>query len=428
MYNSDVGLLKTAIVHTPGKEISKVIILTPDDHPALPVDYIGVNAIKEHRNFLRLLSKNNVNIVQLLDLLNKAIDILKQNEQWSNWLQSSFNTSCMQKLASASITAEDLIGISDRGFYNRNPVTGRLEPIFSPQKWMFFCRDFAAMTPQGLILCNFINRQRREEAIFARLIFEHLEPFSSFSIVLDGPEEGIAIQGGDIIIQDKNTLLLGVNNLSEKRAARILAQRLAMRVIAVNLPPAISIKPNTFDVFTPANLLFLHLDSVFTIVDSNKFVVAPYWFERSFGRSDPLEEILLGLMPGGAAQKNIIAQMSDVGWITIYHAKTGKEEIPRLKLVDFLKLEGYSPIYVGGEKRRNNVHKHFMERVIPELRFQASNILALKPGEVIAYAGNQRFTLSAMRDNGIIVHTFESHELVRWEGGPHCLALPIERE
>lgn len=123
----------------------------------------------------------------------------------------------------------------------------------------------------------------------------------------------------------------------------------------------------------------------------------------------------------------MIAQLAEVGWITIYHPKTGRMESPAIKLVEFLRSEGYHPIYVGGSQQTKNSYQHLIEQVFPELRFQASNVFALMPGEVISYEGNQRNTLAALRESGIIVHTFESHELVRWKGGPHCMALPIQR-
>lgn len=427
-YSSDIGLLKSVIVHTPSCEMFKVITLAPADNPAMPSDYMGVGAQKEHEAFIEILKQFNIHVFQFADLLKRAIDSVYANGNWYEWLESVFGSSLFKKLDLKTITAEDLMGKSDRSFYNIDPLTGRLSPIFYPQKWMVFCRDFAANTPKGLILCNFANRNRSLEPYLARLVFEYgISPFSDIPLVFDAPKEGVYIQGGDIIVLEKDTLLLGVNNLTERKAAHLLAQRLDMRVIAVNLPPAISISRDVYQHFTDANLLFLHLDSVFTLVDVDKFVVVPYWFEKHPEESDLLADILLGLMPDGVQQKRVIAQLAEIGWITVYHPKTGKEEFPQMKLVDFLKSEGYHPIYVGGDKNINDTYKYVIERVLPELRFQSANLFTLMPGEVISYEGNQRYTLSALHEQGVITHTFESHELVRSNGGPRCMTLPIER-
>ena len=64
--------------------------------------------------------------------------------------------------------------------------------------------------------------------------------------------------------------------------------------------------------------------------------------------------------------------------------------------------------------------------VLPELRGQAANVVALEPGRLIAYAENEH-TLKALRAAGNDVKTFPGSALVRWHGGPHCLTLPLER-
>jgi len=424
-YNSDIGLLKSVLVHSPGNEIAKIVPLIQEENASLSLDYLGANATKEHRAFLKLLHTQGVQVLELKNLLSAAIADAKKSEYWEGWLETMPKTHMEGKVRSQDITAEDLLGASDRSYYNLDS-TNRLVPIFSPQRMLLFCRDLSVMTPKGLVLCNFVNKYRFSESHLARLIFERSEPFRSLPIVLDAIKEGVYIQGGDLIVKDKNTLLLGVNNLTEKNAARLLAQRLDMLVVAVNLPPAISISKDIYGNFTNANLSLLHLDSVFSLVDTDKFLVVPYWFEKA-SKSALLGNVVLGLDPYSSLQPRLLQRMEDVGWVTLYHPGSGKEERLNMKLVDFLKLQGYSPIYVGGDKLTANPYKHMVERVLPELRFQASNVVALRPGEVISYAGNQQHTIKALRQHNITVHTFRADALPRWHGGPHCLTMPIER-
>jgi len=94
--------------------------------------------------------------------------------------------------------------------------------------------------------------------------------------------------------------------------------------------------------------------------------------------------------------------------------------------VDGLRKNGYSVVNVGGLPPSTGAEKHAVEVVLPEMRRQASNIVALAPGKVVAYGGNPR-TRQALLDAGVEVLTFEGSEIMRNNGGPHCLTQPLER-
>lgn len=426
-YQSDVARLKSVVVHSPNAEIFKVVTIAPSDHAAMPADYIGAAAQDEHASLVNTLAAHGVQVLQFTALLDEAISNAHANGEWSSWLTQSFGSGVHEQHDIDAITAEDLIGASDRAFYHVDAVTGHLAPLFLPQKWLFFCRDFAVSTPQGMIICNFINKERSVEPSLARLVFRNTDFFNSVPVAFDAEAEGVYLQGGDIIVKDSQTLLVGVNNMTEQKAAKRLAQRLDMRVIAVNMPPAISLSRDIYSSFTAANLLFLHLDSVFTLLDNQTFLVVPYWYEQPDEGTEILRNILMGFVPNGSKQMHVVDQMQQTGWVTVYAPRTGTKEDPKLKLVDFLQSEGLTPIYVGGSKSSHNPYKYLVEQVLPELRFQAANTFALTPGELVCYTGNQPFTLAALREHGLKVHEIETHELVRWNGGPHCMTLPINR-
>jgi arginine deiminase len=58
---------------------------------------------------------------------------------------------------------------------------------------------------------------------------------------------------------------------------------------------------------------------------------------------------------------------------------------------------------------------------------KAANVLALRPGVVVAYDRNTR-TNEALERAGVRVLTVPSAELSRGRGGPHCLSCPLWRE
>jgi arginine deiminase len=95
-------------------------------------------------------------------------------------------------------------------------------------------------------------------------------------------------------------------------------------------------------------------------------------------------------------------------------------------LVDYLRSLGYKIHYIGGEPPETDVLKHVVEHVMREVRFQGGNVVATRPGRLIAFEGNNH-TLEELRASGIQVSTFPGHELAKWHGGPHCLTMPLER-
>jgi arginine deiminase len=56
-----------------------------------------------------------------------------------------------------------------------------------------------------------------------------------------------------------------------------------------------------------------------------------------------------------------------------------------------------------------------------------SNVLAIKPGVVIAYDRNY-VTNTLLSENGISVIEIPSSELSRGRGGPRCMSMPMNRE
>lgn len=442
---SDVDLLKAVIVHTPGMErrhvLTKFGFISDLGFSTI---LLGDQAEEQHRGFLNILERGGVRVLNIRALVDNALVNLKKKGLLSKWLSENFSQATGLLREKTIIDADDLIGASDRSFYRFNDQGG-LSPVTRPLLAMFFTRDFGVALPEGVILSNFGNKRAPESRI-ARLIFSFADQLRDIPIVLDAEKEGVLVQGGDVIVYDRNTIFMGIDNLSSRQAAALIARKLNKTVLGVKLTSY-----NSFISGAGGSLasLFLHLDSVFNLADRDKSLVVPYFFESRFTNSNPLASVMKGARvklsrsldkPGLESiikrfvfeinLKNVGEELRELGGVTEFVAGSGEQLETGMKLVDYLKEKlGHKIIYVGGDppSRFEDQVKHMVEEVIPEIYYQAANVFAIEPGEVVMYRSNTTATQAALLKSGVKVTTIEGSDLVRWSGGPHCMTMPIAR-
>ncbi|MCA1656192.1 MAG: hypothetical protein LC713_00480, partial [Actinobacteria bacterium] len=251
------------VVHPPGPETRKVLTALGGDHPMLPADLLADRAADHHRRLAGHLARAGVEVLQFRELLDAAIEEARMAGALADWL-----TRCAPALLGRAdeLTSAHLIGAEDDIVYNRR-ADGSFAPLASPMKWLLFVRDLAVMTPAGVVLSAFANRDRAFEADLAGLCFRWAPALRDIPIAFDARVEGVHLQGGDAVVLDPATLLLGVGNLTEPDAARCLARRLHMDVIAVRLPGYGFAPGRAYDQWTGFRTLCLHLDSILGLVD-----------------------------------------------------------------------------------------------------------------------------------------------------------------
>jgi arginine deiminase len=429
--DTDFGQLIKTIVHSPGQEAFRVVSLASADHSLLCQDLLGCLAPYEHREFVQALRSEGVQILYFSDLLSDAIANAKADKAFELWLRKEFPhlqpdlPQVLDQITELSLLGGDdlfyRIGRNERGF----------SPIFRPLKWLFYVRDFAAMTPRGTVLARFVTNDRHFEDVVGRFLFAWSSHLENYPIVFDAAEHDVFLQGGDVIVLDKETLLVGIDNLTERSAAAAIARLLNLDVVGVTLPTSRcrKRKGSIYDDWTSLHTFCLHLDSVLNLLGPHQALAVPYLLEECKDGDNPFLEMLELVRPtlGEASYKRLAQVTSQVGWVVEFEAGTGKQKARDCKIVDYLKQRGFQIVYVGGSwPAREHLAQHFIENVWREFRFQGANVLAVRPGKVVTFEGHDS-THQALHDSGIQTVVVSGHDLAHWWGGPHCMAMPLQR-
>jgi arginine deiminase len=193
------------------------------------------------------------------------------------------------------------------------------------------------------------------------------------------------IEGGDQLILSDKVIAIGVSERTQAAAIDELAKNIFSDGQTFDTILAFDI-PNT--------RAFMHLDTVFTMVDYNKFTIHP--------------EI------EGPLTVYCLKKEGNEGNYSITKEAMILEDV----LAKHLGLENVELIRCGGKKGIDAGREQWND---------GSNTLAIAPGEVIVYERNH-VTNDLLREKGIKLHVIPSSELSRGRGGPRCMSMPLERE
>lgn len=276
--NTEIGELKTILLHRPGKEF---LNLTPntlqrllfDDIPDLPI------AQQEHDAFADALRKEGVEVVYLVDLVAEAIKTNKNVRQKfiKQFIKEGGVTSpkvfdeCFELLDAIKdpkeLVAKCIEGIDDTElpstekskFYKTRDI-GKM--ILDPLPNLYAPRDPFASMGRGVSLHRMYSVTRQRETIFGEYIFKYHPKYKNTRKYYDR-YDGYSIEGGDIQVLSPEVIFIGVSQRTEPDAIANLARNVLKHekfkhIIAIDIPDERS---------------FMHLDTVMTRVDYNKFAV-----------------------------------------------------------------------------------------------------------------------------------------------------------
>jgi len=399
---SEIAPLKKVLLHRPGDEF---LNLTPNTLERLLFDDIPYLKIaqQEHDAYANALRAEGVEVLYITDLVAEALEAggrtvrKKFLEQFIaeagvtspkiakhcfEFLNNIKDARDMVKKCIAGVDISELKKLgSVSGFYATRD-TGRM--ILDPIPNILFQRDPMATIGRGATLHKMWAVTRTRESIFAEYVFKY-HPFYDDTKLYYDRDEPYCIEGGDIQVLSKEVVAIGISQRTEPDAIASFAKNLFKDkknefkyVLAIDIPDERS---------------FMHLDTVMTQVDVDKFAV-----------QDAIMDIstIYEITPGRG------------GEIEIMEIHQSLQKV----LEKYLHLNKVELIKCGNGKRIDAEREQWSDGV---------NLICLKPGVVIAYDRNF-VTNQTLRRHGIKVIEIPSSELSRGRGGSHCMGMALVRE
>ncbi|EPA0825861.1 arginine deiminase [Enterococcus hirae] len=398
---SEIGKLKTVLLKRPGQEVEN---LTPDimdrllfdDIPYLPI------AQEEHDYFAKTLQDEGVETLYLEKLAAEAIDAGNVKEQFLNKMLDeshiassavrdglhefllSMETQEMVDKIMAGVRTKD-ISVRSNSLYDLSSDDDY--PFYmDPMPNLYFTRDPSASMGNGMTVNMMTFEARRRESMFTEYILKHHPRFANKGVEVwldrENPDH---IEGGDELILSDKVVAVGISQRTSAKAIEKLARNLFAKHAGFEKVLAIKI---------PNNRAMMHLDTVFTMVDHDKFTIHPA-IQSKEGKMDVFT----------------IEQAGDD--IKIAHSDDLQASLKAALGLDDLVLipTGNGDAIVAPREQWND----------------GSNTLAIAPSVVVTYNRNY-VSNELLRSYGIKVLEINSSELSRGRGGPRCMSQPLVRE
>ncbi len=396
--DSEVGRLRTVILHRPGPELKR---LTPRNNDKLLFDGIPwvSRAQDEHDAFAAALRDRDVEVLYLMDLLTETLQSEQARRHAIAGAMSSLHLGdTLRSYLNEALhdqTAESLATFLTSGVRNDEVRGGhglvtsllaRDDFLIDPLPNLLFTRDSSVWVRDRVAITSLAMPARERETQLTELIYTEHPRFAGTPTIHGWHREHV--EGGDVLLLAPGVIAVGVG----ERTTPAGAERLARQVFAADLAHTVLAVPITQERAT------MHLDTVCTMVDVDKIVMYP-------NVADSLQAFTVTCQErNGDADEDLVLRTTEAEPFLVAAAKA--MSIDTLHQID----TGLDPVTAEREQWDDG-----------------NNTLALSPRVAVAYERNVE-TNARLEEAGIEVVAIAGAELGSGRGGPRCMSCPVSRD
>jgi arginine deiminase len=389
--DSEVGRLRTVLLHRPGPELKR---LTPRNNDSLLFDgipWVG-RAQEEHDQFADALRSRGVEVLYLLELLTETLSVPAARKETTEAVLSDVRLGdTLRRRVEAHLSELDpaeLATVLTAGLAHDELRTGsglrytlmdRHAFVIDPLPNLLFTRDSSVWVGGEVAVTSLAMPARERETTLTRAIYTYHPRFAGADRLYEPGLEHV--EGGDVLLLAPGTIAVGVG----ERTTPAGAERLACRVFERGLAHTVLAVPIAQERAT------MHLDTVCTMVDVDAVVMYP-------NIADSL--VAYAVTAGGDGEVRIAPPQP---FLLAAAAAMG---IDQLRVID----TGLDPITAEREQWDDG-----------------NNTLCIAPRLAVAYERNIE-TNARLEEAGIEVVRIRGSELGSGRGGPRCMSCPVLRD
>ena len=395
---SEIGKLNKVLLHRPGEELESLTPATLERLLFDDIPYLKV-AQEEHDRFAEVLRENGVEVIYYVDEVAKAIadparqiqlvnDFLNISKIHAKGLRASM-TSLLLDMPPKQMVTKMIAGIKRCEVATKQPtslmdlVDDDYPFVSDPMPNLYFTRDPGACVGEGINIHRMHTPARKRESLLLKYMFLYNRDFATQDNKMwYDLSDSYSIEGGDVLVLSKDIVAIGLSERTTVSGAETFARNL--------LQNSDFKKVLAFDI--PETRAFMHLDTVFTMVDYDKFTIHP-------GIMGPLT--VFEITPDGKGGTKIRERNEDLEKVLSEYVGQPVKLIP-----------------CGGGDRIAAEREQWND---------GSNTLCVRPGTVVVYQRNN-VTNDVLYKQGINCLEMPSAELSRGRGGPRCMSMPAWRE